>query len=124
MYTTLLREVDEEANLIQKQAAATSAGPTSIMVKDMKSREVWSFDDQADISMDYDIAVSNPTDVTSTSMIKGMEVNPGIRSMPRAYTIPLVKIRRPTSVCPPTKRYHPAISNIRNTASLTRKHRR
>lgn len=77
MYTTLLREVDEEANLIRKQAAATSAGPTNIMAKDMKSREVWSYDDQASILIDYDIAVSDPTDAASTSMIQGMEVKPG-----------------------------------------------
>jgi hypothetical protein len=82
MYTTLLREVDDDASLveqdiIQKQAPAANSSPTRIMAKDMKSREVWFYDDQASIIMDHDISVSDPTDAASTSMIQGMEVKPG-----------------------------------------------
>jgi len=48
-----------------------------MIAKDLKSREVWSYDDQASIPMDYDIAVYNPSDAASTSMIQGVEVKPG-----------------------------------------------
>jgi len=88
MYTTLLREVDDEADLLeqvqpeniaisQKQVSAISARPKKMVAKDMKSREAWYFDDQANINLDYDIVVTDPTDAATTSMIRGMEVKPG-----------------------------------------------
>jgi len=43
MYTTLLREVDEEANLIRKQAAAASAGPVyqGYLTEEEDARNIW-----------------------------------------------------------------------------------
>lgn len=85
MYATLLREVDEETEqelpqggtIIQKQASGTDARATKIIAKDLKSREAWYYDDQASINMDYDIAIADPNDLASTTMIQGIEIKPG-----------------------------------------------
>jgi len=89
MYTTLLREYDDEASLleqgqpqdvaiIQKQAStASNTRATRMVAKDLKSREIWYYDDQSSIPLDYDIEFSDPTDAATTSMIQGTEVKPG-----------------------------------------------
>mmetsp|Transcript_111367 Transcript_111367/g.228060 ORF Transcript_111367/g.228060 Transcript_111367/m.228060 type:complete len:997 (+) Transcript_111367:121-3111(+) len=103
MYATLLREKDDDddqlpiaeqgVSVIQKQAAGS--GPTVVsqqsnsnnaplssrmIAKDLKSREIWHYDDQATIAMDFDIAGGSNQGsdaATTTKMTRGVEVKPG-----------------------------------------------
>lgn len=84
------------ATLLQKQVQGPQSVEARMVAKDLKSREIWHYDDQAAIPMDYDVLVSN-TDASnaettgtlsdfaegntittaSTTLRRGVEVKPG-----------------------------------------------
>lgn len=95
MYTTLLRDDagDEQQQQQQqdvsspnkKQATGTKT-TTTVTAKDMKSREIWYYDDQATIPMDYEYEYNNieiendendENKNNNTLMMRGVEIKPG-----------------------------------------------
>jgi hypothetical protein len=81
MYATLLREEEEEdvqvsVSVAKKQADISST--PSMTAKDLKSREIWSFDNQETVPMDkefvIDVDVDGGNDIT---MVGGVEVKAG-----------------------------------------------
>jgi hypothetical protein len=87
MYATLFREQEEDiasasTSMTQKQADLSATAPTmmTMIAKDLKSREVWYYDDQASIGMDTEFmmpeiqAVSNED---NNVLMKGTEIKIG-----------------------------------------------
>jgi len=95
MYATLLREQEEDDQdnssavdvsiAKKKQASVASSATTgrSIMAKDLKSQEVWLYDDQVTFLMDYEYEIKIDADgsengaTTTTELMQGVEVKPG-----------------------------------------------
>jgi hypothetical protein len=90
MYATLFREQEDEdvtsssASMAQKQVDLSATSPTSptmtMTAKDLKSREVWYYDDQASIEFDteFEIQVNNQEDNTNNNeLMKGTEIKIG-----------------------------------------------
>jgi len=86
MYTTLLREQEEEQALVadlvvsKKKQAPDTAARNNMIAKDLKSREIWFYDDQATIPMDmeYEIEVADGSgNASAMEFIRGVEVKPG-----------------------------------------------
>merc|ERR1711937_18652 len=81
MYATLLREQEEDVQddssavdaSVAKQKQASAA--RSIMAKDLKSQDVWFYDDQKTFLMDYEYDIT--IDDGSTELMQGVEVKPG-----------------------------------------------
>jgi len=76
MYTTLLREENENLISVQKSAPNSPINPTTTSVTDLKSSEFWIYDFQETIPLDYNDYVS--ADGTNEIM-RGTEIRPGDR---------------------------------------------
>jgi hypothetical protein len=83
MYATLLREEEEEEDTqdqedVAKKQADISSTPW-MTVKDLKSREIWFYDNQETIPMDKEfvIDVDNEDGGSNTAMVGGVEVKAG-----------------------------------------------
>jgi len=87
MYTTLLRELEEEQDpaadvaVSKKKQALDTATRNNMMAKDLKSREIWYYDDQATIPMDMEyeieVAVDDSDNSSAMDLISGVEIKPG-----------------------------------------------
>ena len=92
MYATLFREQEEDntsasSPMTKKQADLSASGPTTstmtkMIAKDLKSREVWYYDDQASIGMDAEfimpeIQAVNNNEGNSNILMKGTEIKIG-----------------------------------------------
>jgi len=90
MYTTLIRDEEDTAAAApeevvavatKKQALDTAITRNNMMVKDLKSREFWHYDDQATIPMDneytIDVAADGSNIANSIELMQGVEVKPG-----------------------------------------------
>merc|ERR1712048_375117 len=82
MYATLLREQQEgdqddslallDASVAKQKQASAARG---MMAKDLKSQDVWLYDDQKTFLMDYEYEIT--IDDGSTELMQGVEVKPG-----------------------------------------------
>lgn len=67
MYATLLREEETQSGTIDVQKknmeqATEVMASTRVVAKDLKSRDIWHYDDQASIPLEYDLFVEKPVE--------------------------------------------------------------
>ena len=98
MYATLLRPTTmasssfDQQDISQQEITATkkqldltegvsssgTSNPNNMLVKDLKSREVWYYDDQAGISFDKEFKIDvNTNDDEDQELVRGLEIRPG-----------------------------------------------
>lgn len=95
MYATLLHEEEsggepENLEASQKQAQVPPSVEARMIAKDLKSREIWHYDDQAPFAMDYDIVIAGEEETAASGasgLVEGTTITTRGKTLQRGVEV-------------------------------------